>query len=167
MVFLLSLFSPLPAKHTARTVSSTEVERIFRKLSSQLPKKYQKIYLKITSTSPKCDAYASYGTIKIHSSCFKSEKIVAFILGHELGHHVLGHVRIYEDSSYLQEWDADLFGLLLYMRAGYTSKNLIKELKKVIFTQNKNSKSHGKTSKRLKNIKSQIKYLENYFIRDK
>ena len=65
---------------------------------------------------------------------------LAYVLGHELAHHILGHTQVpKEDTDFLratfgrtQELDADREGMTLAVRAGYSFPGGLSALRKMI-----------------------------------
>lgn len=76
------------------------------------------------------------GTIYIAASdikfCEHKASCIAFIMAHETGHNVLGHVRGHRYRSYTMEKDADLYAVKVLHAAGYDPCGGVWFFKKVV-----------------------------------
>lgn len=153
------------------------INKVFNHLKKHLPKAYHAIQLGLVFTEMKNyktyqGGYAVEGTINIGTefvNVYKTEPELASILGHELGHHVLGHMTIDGEERSItppEEQDADQFGMFLCELAGYKRKDFIdhcrkfeKKRKKTLTAKHK--KEHGSGDERVERLEEQDKYLTN------
>ena len=150
-----------------------KVEKVFNKMKPFLPEAYRNIQLSIAFTEAKTyktyqGAFAVKHVIHIGTEYLNkynlTEISIAMVLGHELGHHVLGHLN--NDCSTVpeEERDCDHFGMYLSELAGYKRANLIEHLR--IFERDRartlssrHLKEHGAGSVRAEKLKKQDQYL--------
>lgn len=104
------------------------------------------------------------------------ENILAFALGHEIAHIILGHLERNKSNETAfvkghltreEEFDADMLGMKLALKSGYTFKNIISGLKNMMalgmeFSPYEGlSKEHPPWSERLKKLDSSQSKLWN------
>lgn len=160
---------------------STNVYELFNDLLTQLPPQYSTVKLNIV---PGSGAYALNDSVNVGSDYIVPgtgniraglNTALAFVIGHELGHIVLGHVSNnngYKDYklSKQQEWDSDAFGLQIYLKSEYCSPEtaINEEFKVMQQFYDKASASrrawgydtHGTPYYRKERLLNQLNYLE-------
>lgn len=160
-------------RYSAKTSKVKKVEKVWNKLLKHLPKAYRNIQLGLVFTEmPKVyktyqGGYAVPHTINIGTEYLNradDEVAIAEILGHELGHHVLGHMNLEEEMHPIGEQDADHFGMMLCELAGYSRSSYIDWFKKfekrrAKTLSKKHKKEHGTGDQRTERLNKQDKYL--------
>ena len=148
-----------------------KLSKVWNKLTKQLPKEYRSIQILVAFNNMKDyelrkGGYANKNIIVIGKELadLKNEYIYLTLLAHELGHHVLGHMIKYDESNSSNEYDADMFGLFLAMKAGYDKNKYLKASEEFENWRrkgiNKNHvKSHNTGKARNKFLEDQIKYI--------
>lgn len=155
------------------TISHYPVVRdIWHKELALLPKEYRKITLVIATQDDKdykltMGAESSIGQIiigcKLVNRFINEPEQLAFTLGHELGHTILGHNFLYK-SSPIQESDADFIGLFFSRLLGYDCDKIVQseqrfeDWRRQYYDKNEQN-SHGKAQDRVDNLNFQCKIL--------
>lgn len=123
------------------------IEKLFNKLKKYLPKAYANLQLAAVFTRSKNfishkSAFAVPDTICIGTTYINeniSEMAIVEILGHEIGHHVLGHVSgglaDKDPDTVPSESDCDHFSLYLAEMAGYKRKDFLNQFGKTAGSQ--------------------------------
>jgi len=99
-----------------------------------------------------CDIFAHPNAMNT-----KSRNTWAFIIGHEIGHYMLGHTGCGTGGKQ-KEFDADVVGARLAKNAGYNLSSYINDLER---QPNTCSRSHGCWSERINNLRSSFGYRTN------
>ncbi len=145
--------------------NETKLKRIWIKLAKHLPKVYQRLDICI-SVNRVGIAVSHKDGVNIGVKVLKlRDEGIAMILGHELGHIVLGHVRdetalISHSASIAQERDCDVFGLFLCQQAGYSVTKCAEAIR-LLLCGLKTNKTHGSGRLRFLEISKQVEFMEN------
>jgi len=152
-----------------------KIEKVFNKFKKYLPKAYHTVQLSVGFTEAKTyktyqGAYATSFTIVLGSGYLNKNKMseisIAAILGHEIGHHVLGHLTKDGPLTPPEEQDADHFGMYLCELAGFNREKVLihweefeKARQKSLSSHHR--KTHGTGEERVERLIQQDKYLKN------
>lgn len=152
------------------------LNNVWKRLLVKLPKEYRNLVVAVSLTNMSYGkgeyeltkgAVAPRGQIIIGTVFLRKYKnnaiMLASMLAHELGHHVLGHTHSYKRSPY-QEQDADQFGLTLALNAKFNGTKYVKAThqyeswrKKKITKYHK--QTHGTALERIVKLNKQLTYL--------
>lgn len=136
---------------------SAIVEAIFNKLvaASNLQNYIsgeQSLYPLVNCNNNEIDGYTLFGTVVISAGILRqteNEGEIAFVIGHEIGHHLLAHDLSGSAASPTTEWAADRVGLSLMVNAGYDSDSILTFFNKL---DPQGNKTHGKPAQRIENL---------------
>lgn len=159
---------------TELTCKHRTLKKVINRLFPFIPKGFRNLYITaalhdIPTYELTKGAMVTRDTITI--GCFVLEKfkddehVLAELMAHELGHHILGHTaNIVPGNDASFEHDADAYGLSLCTLAGYDPEEIIKAQarfekwrKKGI--QKSHIKTHGTAQERQKRLQEQLKYM--------
>jgi len=118
----------------------------------------QSLVLNVISTD-EVDARTSYGTIDITTGITKlagDESEIAFLLSHEISHHLLVHDLIRNKVSKEREHDADILGQKILIRSGFKAEASISFLKK-LENYSQNSKMYYSIPERISQVSEILK----------
>ena len=101
------------------------------------------------------DWRGTFATIYVHPERMLNETLNtwAFVIGHELAHHILGHRGSHGPP---QEFAADILGAEMAIRAGYNVKEYIRE---IYSNPNSCALSHGCWYDRARNLERRFGYV--------
>jgi|SRR6185437_14706499 len=145
-----------------RLTQEQQTINIFNRLKHRLPSEYWDIRLIFFK---EFNAEATDGVVYFGRPLLRyPDDVKALVLGHELGHEVLGHMVMVNKNTFHEEQDADGFGLMLSTLIGYEPHQTLKDAK-VLFSTFRGNKEHGTPTVRLQRMDNQQQYLDTY--RDK
>ncbi|AYV86784.1 MAG: hypothetical protein Sylvanvirus9_14 [Sylvanvirus sp.] len=153
-----------------------QVNEIWQRILQFVPASYRSIQLGLVFTSipdykTYQGAYATLSTINIGTSALqkcRDTKDIAMLLGHELGHHVLGHILLGMNRQITpaEEQDADLFSLYICEMAGIDRPTFIERFEDSqqaghYDESQKHIQEHGTAQDRISRLKRQDQYLNH------
>ena len=157
--FLILAFASLNYTASHAQVSVAQMDRVASALlqASQVPNLSGQIIADDFRSSgfAAIDWRGTFATIYVHPTALRSETLNtwAFVLGHELSHHILGH-RGSGDPQ--QEFAADELGAAMAVRAGYDVRTYIR---RVYANLNSCSATHGCWHDRARNLERKFGYV--------
>lgn len=138
-----------------------------------IPKSYHELQLAFAFTEYK--DYKTYqggvsnpGTILIglqFADRFPDKESIVFMIGHELGHHVLGHMTLDRATVPGEEQDCDMFGLFCCDMLNCNRQNVLKSAREFERWRSrsldrKHKKTHGLAKERMIRLSDHIDMLD-------
>ncbi len=133
------------------------VETIFKKLISasnlaDYTTGTQSLYTIVNCSKHEIGARTTFGVVSVDLGTIRhasSEGEIAFVIGHEIGHHLLGHDVIPPPNKRSAEKNADQVALSLILAAGYFREDAIAIIHKF---EAEGTEIHGKPAERITNL---------------